>query len=637
MRKNLRTSASALAFSVALLASMPVFGYDQAASGVFGQNPNTPAANTNAVDKSATASPNDVNTFSNAVAAAWAADRGGVYDLPTLSGTANTIFRATYGQNNSKRLTVTSSVNLQAVGWPPSGSFNPVSYQYATCQSADSSSYSLAIGPITDPLTDAVILSEQVTQIGLVILSRTHATQYPSDIRLTAYYSDGTTEAATANVGNVRGADDTFYGFTAPEGAAITNLLIQCFVPGTETLRSTRMAFDDLGFITSPTGVLPPPQIADVSPPNGLIIKAATGVSFVARSAAEIEPAGISLWLNGVDVSSQLVISGEATNRQASVGGLVADTVYDMIISVSNAAGEVSLTNWFFTAENELVLYDSGGFSDSEIYPLGALQATNHGYGTWVPATEPAEIVDTGDPTYGKALQRMQMGADRVDLLRIPGVANGVVTYSFHARTSDPAVRTLDMGLGRLTGPTPGSAIASFLSWGTVADKFCYYDGTAWVPVADMDTGWHHFKVVEYLSGVHFRKYDLYVDNVLVGEKLPWRTAIDPVATPLGRIRIGAIRGDVIKYGEVDNLIVTIAPEPYAPLPTTLVNPQHSGLAFSFAFTSQEDSTNYVEYATELPPTQWHPLETILGDGSVKTVTDPNPGAERRYYRIRTE
>ena len=45
--------------------------------------------------------------------------------------------------------------------------------------------------------------------------------------------------------------------------------------------------------------------------------------------------------------------------------------------------------------------------------------------------------------------------------------------------------------------------------------------------------------------------------------------------------------------------------------PMELLHPAHDGTAFSFSFVSRDGTTYYAEYATELPPTQWHPLATI--------------------------
>ena len=595
--------------------------YNQATTGAYGPG-------VNLVDNSAAAAPNDVLTFSNAVATAHTGNFGGVFNFP--SNPSGTIFRGTYGVANAKRLTITSSSTMQAVGLPPSGTFTPISTSAATTTSTDQSAYNLAIGPITDALTDAPLLSEEVSQIGLTILSRTHASQYPADIRVMAGFSDGTSQALTANIGNVRGTDDTFYGFTAPTGEAITNLLLEAFEPGTENPRATRIAWDDLGFITTATGVLPPPQITGVYPANGSVHWASNGIHFEARSEAAIEPAGISLVLNSNDVSGLLVITGDPTNRFVSFNGLAANLKYKLEITVSNVAGVVSVTNLFYTPaapETPVTIFNSGGFTDDVLYPLGLLTAVTNDDSRWVPSVETSEITDLGDGVYGKVMRRMQLGNDQTDYLLFPLVSSGVLEIELDARVSTIAERTLDLSLNSVTA-NGGGTQGPFIMWGTNALN--YFNGTVWVAQTNLDADWHHIKMVCYVSGSRAGKFDLHVDNTLVGGQLVWRNTFSPVGT----LRIGAIRGAVVQYGEVDNLVLRVAPEPLAPQVTTLLNPQHGGTTFSFSFQSQAGINHVAQYKNDIAATIWTDLETIAGDGLAKTVTHTNPPAGPLFYRI---
>ena len=131
--------------------------------------------------------------------------------------------------------------------------------------------------------------------------------------------------------------------------------------------------------------------------------------------------------LNSNNISSQLVITGNATNRSVSFSGLLANQSYEMQITVSNAAGVASTSGHFYTTDGALTLFDSGGFSDDTLYPLGPLQAMTNAGAIWAPATEPAEVFDSGEAPYGKVLRRMQMGVDQVDWLQFPPVASGVL------------------------------------------------------------------------------------------------------------------------------------------------------------------------------------------------------------------
>jgi hypothetical protein len=521
------------------------------------------APGTNIIEKSATAYPDDMVSFSNAVIAAYAANAGGVFDLPTGVASGTTVYRGTFGRGNTRRLVLTSSVSMQNV--TATGTFIPVSGTNATTSSADQSGYRIRIGPVLDAATDLPV-AEEVKRIGFVVLSRTHGT-YPCDIRATVFFSDGTTTRATATVGNPKGSDDTFFGFTAPEGSAITNLLLESFLTGTTTPVSTRICWDDFGFITGPAYVAPPPVVHNISPAAYAMHAASNGIQFQVQSVVPLEPGNILLRLNSEDVSAQLIITGEPTNRLVAFFGLLPGQEYTMTITATNEGGSTTVSRTFYTGG--FTAYDSEGFSDDLLYPLGPLQPVSHGRGTWTPnADEPAEIVDAGRP-YGKVLQRLNTGIARADVLRFPPLSSGRILLEFDVLVSTTAGRTIDVALQPLSG---GTTMASFLAWGAVPDKLCYYDNVQWVPLADLVAGWHHCKIVNHLSGPAAGRYDVFINDAPVRLRIPWRNAT--VGTPLGLFRYRSENvGPVMEYGLIDNLVITAAEEdPEAGLAPTILN-----------------------------------------------------------------
>jgi hypothetical protein len=66
-------------------------------------------------------------------------------------------------------------------------------------------------------------------------------------------------------------------------------------------------------------------------------------------------------------------------------------------------------------------------------------------------------------------------------------------------------------------------------------------------------------------------------------------------------------------------------------------NLSYSGTQFSLSFLSQPGATYQVEYSDSLAPPDWHPLQTVPGDGTVKNITDPNATVTTRFYRIRAQ
>lgn len=586
----------------------------------------------NPVEKSATIAPNDLAAFSVAVSNAFNLDIGGVFNLPTTVAGNTTNFSGTYGVSLTRRLQIRSSVNMQNV--TGTGSFTPVSGVNATTSSADNTGYNLRLGPVTTIAT-GLDVAESVTQVGFVILSRT-AAGYPLDVRATAFFSDGSTQAVTATLLSPKSADDTFYGFTAPTNTSITNIFLQSFATGTVTAVSSRICFDDFGFITSSSGALPLPQVLNVSPFNFAIVSASVGVQFQAFSLTNIDPSGIKLVLNNTNVSDQLTITGASTNHSVSFTNLLPNQTYTVEITVSNAAGVVTQTNSFYTHETWFTLFGPQSFSDPSLYPIGPLGFVVDGGSLWIPATNagPAEITDSGEVDHGKILRRQQVGTDATDFLIFPGVANGIIRIGLDARVSDVTGRTLDLCLQMASG-----LMTSFLAYGTNANNFSYFDsGTGlWTALTNADTAWHHLEITNYLTGANAGKFDLSYDGVLIGNKLNWRHAI-PAQTSINRIRVGAIRSSIIgAFGDVDNLVVAAAPAPAVGLPMTILNPARAGDSFSFSFLSQTGFSHVIQFRDSFSTGTWTNLTTIVGDGSIKNVTNSNPVSDTRFYRVQTQ
>lgn len=63
-----------------------------------------------------------------------------------------------------------------------------------------------------------------------------------------------------------------------------------------------------------------------------------------------------------------------------------------------------------------------------------------------------------------------------------------------------------------------------------------------------------------------------------------------------------------------------------------------AGTNISFSFTAASGFTYVVEYTDSLsPPVAWQTLQTIVGDNTVKTVTDPVTVVPHRFYRVRIQ
>jgi hypothetical protein len=68
--------------------------------------------------------------------------------------------------------------------------------------------------------------------------------------------------------------------------------------------------------------------------------------------------------------------------------------------------------------------------------------------------------------------------------------------------------------------------------------------------------------------------------------------------------------------------------------PVTILNPALVGTDFIFSFASQAGTTYDIRYTDALDGSAWQPLTNLTGDGAILNVTNRNPSAVTRFYRI---
>ncbi len=378
----------------------------------------------------------------------------------------------------------------------------------------------------------------------------------------------------------------------------------------------------------------PPPDVINLRPFDHAVVRPQDGLSFEVTSHVPITSGDISLHLNGDNVSAHLVAEGsQAHLAVAYTGDLNAGERYLAEISATNAAGTTEIGWTFLVTEEPVTLYDSGGFEDAETYPPGPLGPVAGDGWEWIPGEQPPEVVVTEEP-YNRVLRKTQRNEEGdVDYLDFPPVSTGVLTVSFDARMSWRHDRTLDVFLLR-PGQTGGGHQASLLIWGHISEQLSYYDGS-YRPIYDLDEEWHHYEVIHYLDR---NRFDLVIDGEVVGTDLNWRNVF-PEGTALGRLRLATIRGFPGDYAEVDNLAISVRPSEVPPdsVPEQLIrNLRHSGTEVTFDLVTAEGTEYVIEYSDTLLPDDWTTLATHSGNGEIEVVTDPNPNAARRFYRVRT-
>ena len=79
----------------------------------------------------------------------------------------------------------------------------------------------------------------------------------------------------------------------------------------------------------------------------------------VTSASATIPTNGIHLTLNGVDVTSSLVISGSSTSRSVSYTGLRTNVTYTAVMNVTDANGSTATSTVRFDTFNALFVWEA--------------------------------------------------------------------------------------------------------------------------------------------------------------------------------------------------------------------------------------------------------------------------------------
>jgi hypothetical protein len=205
----------------------------------------------NSGDVESSAGSSDLSAFTTSITSAFAANTGATNSFDGPPSSAFDTVVTTFGTSDSRSVSFTSSTTLQTVS--AGASFIPLGTEGITTK-VDAASYILTFGDILEsgnPIAGAGII-----QLGFTVLSRTHAASFPLDVEALVTFDDLSTATLTSNISGAKGADDTFFEFLASGDRTISSLTVSAFATGTSTPVSTRIALDNLGFVTS----IPEPQ-----------------------------------------------------------------------------------------------------------------------------------------------------------------------------------------------------------------------------------------------------------------------------------------------------------------------------------------------------------------------------------------
>jgi hypothetical protein len=380
--------------------------------------------------------------------------------------------------------------------------------------------------------------------------------------------------------------------------------LIQVTMGGTNTLRATTGGNNNAQFFMLVAANTNLPTITGIYPNSGL--QSTNTFAFNANSAAGINTGSIKLTLNGVDVSSALVISGSPTARQVTYPFLAPNTSYRAIILVTDLNGQQA---------NPTVNFDT--FSGSAFLWEGV----DYDYGGGLFFDEPSTNayrglggtpdVDFHDPCNGGgSLYRIpaldcvatEVCGDFARAKFVPGVGTNYDLGFVAVGEWENYTRTYPSGTWNvyLRGARVGATITSTFGrvtngWGTASQELetlgnFSISGTG---------GWQSYRYIPLVDS----------NNRLVDVPLA------------GTNTLRITGGDAANY---NFFILT---------PPLKLKPSVSGGNFVLSFGTQPGFNYTVQSKTNLNDASWNAVSTVSGDGTTKSVSDPMTGPTR-FYRL---
>jgi hypothetical protein len=411
-----------------------------------------------------------------------------------------------------------------------------------------------------------------------------------------------TTDIGTFSIANGRGwsaFDNIYLKDTNGNIAAVT-------LKGTSTLRMTSGGNLLPNFLALVAGQIDLPQISNLYPDGTHPFENTNALSFnVTSSGATIAVSGISLNLDGVDVSSSLMISGSASTKSVVFPSVKPDALHLAVLTITNSLGHgIVLTNSFDTFNQSNYMVEAEDFDYN-----GGQFITN-----WVP-----DAYDT-------------LGAvTNIDFQHTP-----VAGQSFNYRSDGiPEGKSFDY---------LRQAFIDVL--GTDYDLTWFVNGD-WANYTRVYPAGSYY-VYGRFSGLG--DYSMELDQVVSGAGTTNQTV-----RPLGRWHNVGQGYNIYDWVQLSNTSLTapavVSLNGQATLRITTsgnTNPnffmlvpingiplsiQHNGTGAVISFPTQSGSSYRVQYTTNLGSTNWNLLQTVTGDGTQKSVTDNSTDAAR-FYKV---
>ena len=377
--------------------------------------------------------------------------------------------------------------------------------------------------------------------------------------------------------------------------------LLPFALSGKKTLRATLTSGgDNMNFFMLVPAVSGLPVLSNIAPTNNAVLASVNTFSFTATPAASttINNSGIHLSLNGVDVSSSLVISGTGA-KNVSCPLLRSNSFYTVVIAVTNSTGSgLSRTVQFDTMSPGNFTVQIEDFD----YQGGQYDAVNNGLvpNGYLGQNDSILDVDYHHDTSGSYAYRAGLATEIASDVLLPGYTTDYDVGYFNGGDWGNFTRNYPAGkylvYGRLAGYSMNTKLSLVTGGLGTTNQTLRQLGT-WVANPG---GWQVWNWV-----------------VLQNNGLPAVVTLGGVST----LRVTSSGNCNANYFML------------VPIKGISLSASKAGNNVGISFPTVVGSSYSVYVTTSLGTGTWTLLANITGDGTVKSVSDPvTSGA--RFYKV---
>lgn len=369
-----------------------------------------------------------------------------------------------------------------------------------------------------------------------------------------------------------------------------------------------------------PTFYMLVPAIVDLPILNGLYptgkrpFEYTNALSFTVTTQGATFPVdGVQVILDGNNVSTGLVITGSTSSNNVVYPHLAPNEMHTVVINVTNSLGHgISVTNQFdtFSLNNYMFEAEDYDYNGGQYVPSASYTPGCYTSFTSVTNVDFHHTLVGGEPTDGSdfpyRINGIPQGAEVGDYYRADFFPNQDFqliyfgggdwvnytrdyppgAYYLYVRTSGLGPFTMTLGQVVSGQGTTNQAITPLGQWNAVGASI---NSFAWVPLTD------------------------------AGGVAPALVTLTGVPT----LQVSTPTGDCYP-----NYFMLVSATPIS-LKATLAANQ-----FNVSFATQQGGNYRVFYRTNLALGNWTLLTSVLGDGTVKSVTDSTIGGKQRFYEV---